>query len=427
MNLDELLNLDPDECDEHNRTLFDRETRGNDGTLVFFGASTLGRIMLDAMRARKRGVLAFADNRPLLWGTEVDGVEVLSPRDAVAAFPAAAFVVTIYHDADVRRQLAEMGCRHATSVAAMIWKHDLICPTQRGYGSARTATAAADEIRAAFALLADEESRQVFLAQLQWRMKLGSGKIPARPPREAYFPADLFALGEDEVFIDGGAYDGDSIRDFLSRTGGKARRVVGIEPDPVQYGTLLAYAREHADVIETYLAALSGVAGEVPFLATGRMDARISDQGTTRVESITLDDLAHHWPTFVKLDIEGYEAEVLQGGRRMIAHSRPVLAVCAYHKYADLWEIPRLLHDIAPDFSIHLHAYSEGWWELICYAVPPERLRAACPRCRGRGKVFFGGLGPESHFGECPDCLGTGTLQGISSPKREITGASPTN
>ena len=61
-------------------------------------------------------MLAWSDNAPASWGTEVDGLPVLSPPEAAARYgKTAAFVVTIWraqrghYFPDTRRQLEALG------------------------------------------------------------------------------------------------------------------------------------------------------------------------------------------------------------------------------------------------------------------------------------------------------------------------------
>jgi len=51
---------------------------------------------------------------------------------------------------------------------------------------------------------------------------------------------------------------------------------------------------------------------------------------------------------FLKIDTEGYEAEILKGAAGTIKKYKPVLALSAYHKPNDKKELPELVNSIAP-------------------------------------------------------------------------------
>jgi len=55
---------------------------------------------------------------------------------------------------------------------------------------------------------------------------------------------------------------------------------------------------------------------------------------------------------FIKLDVEGYETQVLTGARNVLKHYRPKLAISAYHRFYDIFAIPDLILSINPLYSI---------------------------------------------------------------------------
>jgi len=70
--------------------------------------------------------------------------------------------------------------------------------------------------------LADDRSRQVLGAVIQYRlsadpMVLAPVIDSGRNHQGLYHPAGLFECSDDEIYIDAGAYDGDSIRWFKER------------------------------------------------------------------------------------------------------------------------------------------------------------------------------------------------------------------
>jgi hypothetical protein len=119
--------------------------------------------------------------------------------------------------------------------------------------------------------------------------------------------------------------------------------------------------------------ALSDHDGRVRFNSTGDTASHIDDKSDTMVPCIKLDTLKLS-PTYIKMDIEGAEPEALWGARETLRRYKPVLAVCAYHADPHLWEIPLLLHLLVPTHDLRLRRYAEGPWELVWYAVPPERV-----------------------------------------------------
>jgi hypothetical protein len=89
-------------------------------------------------------------------------------------------------------------------------------------------------------------------------------------------------------------------------------------------------------------------------------------------ETCSLDDLDIP-VTFMKLHLEGWEYEALQGGMKLIKKYRPVIASTTYHKRNGLWQLPVLLMKELDDylFLFRLHAWM-GTGSVL-YAIPRER------------------------------------------------------
>ena len=369
------------------QTTFDELTGPNSERLVLFGAGGLGRKAMAGLRQVGVEPLAFADNDQVLWGTSIDGVPVMSPRDAAAKYGReAAFVVTIWRGesrdvmAERRQQLLDLGCSCVVTFAPLFWKYsDVFLPHYALDLPERTA-AQADVIRAVFSLWADEASRREYLAQIEWRMMAEFDSLPRPVGHEIYFPDDLVDLRPDEVFVDCGAYDGDTIRSLLQRGGILDRRVVAFEPDPSNFRQLEEYvATLPAPVrgrIEVVQAAVGARHCQVQFDATGTEAAAVGSGGA-RVECVALDEAAGpRHPTFVKMDIEGSELDAVTGAAKVISDSRPVMAICVYHRQDHVWRVPAALADITCGYRFYLRPHLLEVWDLVCYAVPEKRRKA---------------------------------------------------
>lgn len=76
---------------------------------------------------------------------------------------------------------------------------------------------------------------------------------------------------------------------------------------------------------------------------------------TQAVEVVTLDDfIGEEKVGFIKLDVEGYEENVLLGAKKTIAKHKPILALSAYHKPTDKERLPAVISSIRNDYKIEL-------------------------------------------------------------------------
>jgi len=324
---------------------------------ILFGAGACGQNTLKYMREHGQEPIAFADNDSTRWGTKFHSVPVLPPKLAKKLNPEATFVVTIYDRSakDVRRQLEAMNAKTAPINSLVPVYHGL--PTASIEAQLR-------------GVVTEPQTLTEISDQLLFRRTLNYDlQIPPTDKGETYFP-DFISKNPEEVYIDCGAYDGDSIRQFLkTRT---AKEIIAFEPDYVTFNKLLASTECTA-----LRCALGSYTGTVPFVPTGWMDAHVDKDAKSFipcVRCVRLDELDYQ-PTFIKMDIEGSEIEALQGSRGILQKYKPVLAICAYHKGPDLWEIPLLIHSIQPSYDLRLRRYAEGPWELVWYAVPPGRIK----------------------------------------------------
>jgi FkbM family methyltransferase len=350
-------------------------------SIVLFGCGRLGRRTAIGLRAQGIEPLAFADNNPETWNTVVDGVAVLSPQDAIAKYAGTAvFVVTVFNGSKVRRQLLEGKCPRVSSFAHLYWKYAGVFPPCGGLGNIEPIFNESPAVAEAADLWADGLSRDYYFSQLRWRLTLDSESLPKPcPARDTYFPDDLFRPLADEVFVDCGAFDGDSLRAFIARREDVFKEAVALEPDPRNFAALSRYVEglepgTRRRILPWQLAVAS-YNGRLPFDAHGDASSSATATGTLTLDCARLDDLlAGHPPTLIKMDVEGAELDALEGARNVVAAHRPVLAVCAYHEQRDLWRIPRAIKTLYGGYRLFLRVYAEDCWDVVCYAVPEERL-----------------------------------------------------
>ncbi len=349
--------------------------------VVLFGAGGLGRQVARILQSKNVNVKAFADNQRALWNTKVEGIPVLAPNEAVTRYGTSAyFIVTLWHPcqkSDVLsalNQLRQLGAARIAPFSLLFFRLPALLP-RMFWSVPHQVLTDVEKIRAALQLFADDLSRKFFLDSLRLRCFHDYQAADCVVPGRQYFPPGLYHLHRDEVFVDCGAYDGDSLRDFLAESTGTFRKVVAFEPDPRNVERLREQTSAYSE-IEVHELAIASYDGVANFAAEGRASAAICSQGKTEVRCAKIDTaLRGESPTIIKMDIEGSEADALVGGTDTIRTHQPVLAICVYHKPADLWELPRLMHALEPESSIYLRSHRADGFDLVCYAIPPERRR----------------------------------------------------
>ena len=350
--------------------------------VVICGCAQLGRETLAAARAAGLEVVACADNNSSLWGAMLDGIPIISPSDAVEIHNRdALFVVAIYNGASPRKQLRDLGCERIVPYPAFFWEFARYMPGESRLELPHRIVARVDDIRAGYRCLGDDKSRREFAAQIAWRCSLDYDRLPIPDSAsDIYFPPDLMRLSGEEVLVDCGAFDGDSIRLFSEKTSGSFRHIHAIEPDATNRRSLERYvsslSSRERDRISVLPFGVSDHNDTVHFNTSGTAASRMTtDESTDLIECRRLDGLlAGFPPTIIKMDIEGSEPDALWGATETIRTARPILAVCAYHKCEHLWTLPAIMSAALPEYQIFLRRYAEECWETVYYAIPPERL-----------------------------------------------------
>ena len=245
-------------------------------------------------------------------------------------------------------------------------RHRLLVPTVPVFGEVLFDRDFIDrynnEIAAARKLFADDFSRLVYDTVLRFYhcgdISLLDGITTAKD--EAF--REILRLGGGEVYVDLGAYDGDTIDEFLSCCGGEYNKIVALEPNAKNFAKLKAHCEgmERTELLQ--LGAWSCDA-ELTFNNKAGRCSAVSDKGVkTRV--IALDGLKSAADaTYIKADVEGADAEALNGMKNILRAQKPKLNFSAYHRFEDLFLLPLLINSLNPEYKIYLrhHPYIPAW------------------------------------------------------------------
>ena len=238
------------------------------------------------------------------------------------------------------------------------------------------------QVLEAYSLLADSMSQKVFCELLHFTVDAPYKEMTLCPAAEQYMPSELYAPIKNECIVDCGAFDGDTMRMFLSAIG-TWQSYTAIDADPYNIEKVKASIQHDIPerlraVTQAVHAAVSNGSGTVSFHAGNRTASHISEEETAKdtaisVPVVKLDDIINGPVTLIKMDVEGFELRALQGAEGLILTNQPLLTICGYHCQADLWEIPQHIKKLLPNHSIYLRNYV-GLIEYVFYAVPPDRV-----------------------------------------------------
>jgi FkbM family methyltransferase len=363
---------------------------GLDRDFILFGAGNLGRRALTKLRQMGRQPLAYMDNNPALWGTKVLDVPVMSPADAAKRFdPAQVGVITTIWSGEATDRmidrigpLRQLGFSRIALFGHLAWRFPETFLPHYSLDLPSKVIAQADRVRAAFELISDDASRQLFVNHIEWRLFLDFDLLPPPATELIYFDNAFSSASPAEVLYDIGAYTGDSAEDFLGTERGRAfSQVHSFEPTAASFARLQAYVASLDPALRSKVFAHQLALGDQPGTIQVESDhgpaARVG-RGEETVTVSTIDEFGKRFapPTFIKIDIEGFEPNCLAGARNTISSNAPVVAVCVYHLQSHLWDIPLQLHDYYPEYSYGYGPHLADGWDLVLYAVPRNRLPA---------------------------------------------------
>ncbi len=220
----------------------------------------------------------------------------------------------------------------------------------------------------AYSLLADEKSKKTFLDVLNFKV---SGKpeylFACRSEKDEVY-RNILKLSKKESIVDLGAYDGDTIREFLHFTGGEYRRIFAFEPDEKNFKKL-AKKTEGMSALSLFNLGAWDKKETLHFEKKAGRSSHKSETGVP-INFDSVDNVITEPVSFIKMDIEGAEKKALDGAKETIKKYKPKLYVCAYHRNEDFFALPEKILSLNPDYNIFLrhHPYIPAW-ETNFYCV----------------------------------------------------------
>lgn len=235
-----------------------------------------------------------------------------------------------------------------------------------------------DRFKKVYDMLADDKSKLTYKNVLKFRQTGNIKLIDEVKVIPAYF-VDILPKYKHEIFVDGGAYLGESTLDFIKWFGNMGGYFVYLwEPDKPNI-KLLKRNLIKTNNYEIIPYGMWSKHETLSFTSTsGGDDSRINDKSiltangkTVKIEVESIDNLLYDkGVTFIKMDVEGAEIKALEGARKIICEQKPKLAISIYHKFDHYYKIPLMIKEWVPEYRIYMRHHSDLHVDTIMYAIP---------------------------------------------------------
>ena len=236
-----------------------------------------------------------------------------------------------------------------------------------------------EEILKCLEILEDEESVNTYAEIVKCRL---IGRLPSRKfvNQDLYFTLPEFStFNEREVFVDCGAFVGDSLEKYIWTHDGTFGKIFAFEPDiknfrAMQY-RIERFNQEWSFDEDKIFAVNAGVglkSTEVFIEKHSGLGTKISEENNSECDSIKIYALDDYFNSqninFLKADIESFETDMLKGAEKIIRRDLPKIAVCIYHDASDMYQILNWLAELNLDYKFSIRHHNFHLFDTVLYA-----------------------------------------------------------
>ncbi len=338
----------------------------NDSFYVW-GTGNTAQLYQEGIKRENINILGYIDNNPEKWGIQFNDKIVLNPAQYKEKMDAPILICT------AQKQVLEMVSGQISSFGGRSYNFDTIIFAKHK-----------DELRQVYELLDDRKSQEIFLEVLFHRLTWGQMEEAQVSDKQYFAVRDFYTYKNDDVFVDCGAFVGDSVEQYVWQMHGVFKKIFAFEIDKENIKRL---RKRTARLMEEWNIANDGIEicpygindkdNELfvsHYLDNHGLGSKISAKTINDAESIRMVSLdsffahRHDKVTFIKADIESFEYKMIMGAKKIIEEHKPRIAVCIYHNPTDIYSIPLLLKKINPDYQLAVRQHSYNCDETVLYA-----------------------------------------------------------
>lgn len=241
-----------------------------------------------------------------------------------------------------------------------------------------------EELLSVYDMLASQYSKELFTEIILSRME--GKEIPEKCVSDnQYFAKKDFKLrNSKEIFVDCGAYVGDTVEQYLYMKEGVFGKIYAFEPDLGNADALskrVERLKGEWNIAENRIHIINGAVGKEDgrlFVTNdvGGLAAKVTGTvSDNEIQVYEIDSFFKDIPVgFLKADVEGCELDILEGAAATIKKHKPLLAICIYHQSSDLYKIPMFIKRLNEDYQIDIAHHYYNYTETVLYASKSGRV-----------------------------------------------------
>lgn len=339
--------------------------------LYLFGFGGFGQAAADSLLDHNVDITYFVDNDEKKSGKQYRGIKCISFQHFLEKKDKVFLIVAVGNPLPIIEQLDRYGIKNYN---VMISPYKLVFDdTLKNMEISDVSL----KLKTVSSLLEDSRSLNVLQNIIESWYKVSYNKDLFSEIYEGnqYFCKDIIPLDENSVFVDCGAFIGDSLESFLVNVSdSNFSKAFLFELNDFTCEELQSNIKQWCspDVQRKIKVINKGVSDENAEFSYSLSESSscIQGEGTQKAQVVRLDDeLADERISLVKMDIEGSEAAAIKGGEKLIKQYKPALAICVYHQMSDIWELPLLIKSFVPEYKLYLRHHSKTQIETVLYAV----------------------------------------------------------
>lgn len=189
-----------------------------------------------------------------------------------------------------------------------------------------------------------------------------------------YFDLDIIPICKNEVFVDLGAYTGDTIEEFIKTYGDESyKKIYAYEITDDSMHALKENLYSYPRIIYTKKAVMDFVGnGSIIAHEISTSSNQVLNEEEGDLLITTLDEDIKEKITILKMDIEGSEIHALKGSEKHLIEDHPTLIISIYHGYDDFLRIWKYINSLEIHYKYYLRYYGGPIFptEIVLYAVP---------------------------------------------------------